>query len=83
MRIVQLTRDLRPWRKGEDAVLPDDLASRLLKSGEATNARPFPPPDVAPATPVGSVSPPVEAPKPDRPARPILHRKNYMTRKGS
>ncbi|HZP88650.1 MAG TPA: hypothetical protein VFB54_17710 [Burkholderiales bacterium] len=50
MKIVTLTRDMRPWRKGQDAVLSDELAKKLLKDGDAQNERPFPPPDVAPAT---------------------------------
>jgi len=83
MRVVQLTRDLRPWHKGQDAVLPDDLAERLLKSGEATNPRPFPPADVAPQKPVGAPVPPVtQATAPTKPTRPTLHRKDYLTRKG-
>lgn len=52
MRIVNMTRDMRPWRKGEDAVLPEDMAAKLVKDGDASNSRPFPPPDVAPARPV-------------------------------
>jgi hypothetical protein len=52
MRVVTLKRDMRPWRAGQDAVLPDDVAAKLIASGEATNQRPFPPPDVAPAIPV-------------------------------
>jgi hypothetical protein len=53
-RIVRITRDMRPWSAGQDAVLPDDLAAKLIKSGEAENSRPYPPPDVAPTVPVGS-----------------------------
>jgi hypothetical protein len=43
MRIVTLTRDMRPWHKGQDAVLPDALAAKLIKAGEATNEREYPP----------------------------------------
>jgi hypothetical protein len=67
MRIVQMTRDLRPWAKGQDAVVPDGVAQKLLKDGDAADSRPFPPPDVAPAVPVG-------------PTRPQTKR-GYMTRK--
>jgi hypothetical protein len=56
-RIVKLTADLRPFRKGEDAVLPDEVAARLIKSGEATNSRPYPPSDVSPAIPVSAAQP--------------------------
>lgn len=67
MKIVKLTKDLHPWREGQDAVLPDELATQVLKSGEATDPRPFPPPDVAPAVPVGKTL--------------TLPRKGYLTRK--
>jgi hypothetical protein len=53
MRIVTLKRDMRPWRAGQDAVVPDAIADMLIKSNEASNPRPFPPPDVAPRVAVG------------------------------
>lgn len=65
MQIVKLTRDMRPWQKGQDVVLPPAIAEKLIANGEAENPRPYPPPDVAPAVPVGV------APQPKR----------YMTRK--
>ncbi len=52
MQIVTLTRDMRPWRSGQDAVLPDEIAAKLVDSGEAKDPRPFPPPDMAPNNPV-------------------------------
>jgi hypothetical protein len=68
MRIVKLTRDMRPsGRAGADIVLPDEKAAELVESGEAEDSRPFPPPDVAPAKPVRA---------------PIPEKKGYMTRKG-
>jgi hypothetical protein len=68
MKIVKLTRDMRPWREGQDAVLPDDLADKLVKAGDAKDSRPFPPQDVAPAVPVV--------------AEPLLKRpRPYFTRK--
>jgi hypothetical protein len=60
---------MRPWQKGADAVLPDELAAQVVKNGEAENSRPYPPPDVAPRVPVGTV---------DTVARP---RRAYLTRK--
>jgi hypothetical protein len=64
MRIVEMTRDMRPWAKGQDAVLSDELAARLLSNDEkhpdgpaAKNSRPFPPPDVAPRVPVTAAAP--------------------------
>lgn len=61
--IVRITKDLHPWRKGQDAVIASDtLAAQLVKSGDAENPRPFPPPDVAPVQTRA-----VEAPK-----RPML-----------
>jgi hypothetical protein len=50
MRIVKITRDLRPFRAGQDAVLDDVLAARLVKDGDASDSRPFPPADVRPAS---------------------------------
>jgi hypothetical protein len=52
MRVVTITRDMKPYRAGQDAVLPDEVAAKLIASGAASNPRPFPPPDVAPAIPV-------------------------------
>jgi hypothetical protein len=69
VRVVELTRDMRPFRKGQDAVVPDDMAAQLVKDGDATKSRPFPPPDVAPQVPVG---------KPTQ----TVTQKRYMTRKG-
>jgi hypothetical protein len=66
MKIVTFTRDMRPWQKGQDAVIPDELAAKVVASGEAENPRPFPPEDVAPAAPVAA---------PPAPAR------RYITRK--
>lgn len=67
-----MTRDMRPWRKGEDAVLPDEMAEKLLKAKEAENPRPYPPPDVAP---------PPEEPPPKKDTPPVLKgTRPYFTR---
>ena len=58
MKIVRMTCDMRPWSKGQDAVLPDDVAKRLIDNKEAEDSRPYPPPDVKPQVPVGSIKPP-------------------------
>jgi len=58
---------MRPWRGGQDAVIPEALAAKLVASGEAKNSRPFPPPDVAPAIPVGTTE--------------VMRPKRYFTRK--
>ena len=42
MKLVELTRDLRPWRAGDSALVPDMVADAMVKAGEAHNARPFP-----------------------------------------
>ncbi len=47
MKIVTLTRDMRPWRAGDRPVIPDAVAERLVANGDATDPRPFPPEDVA------------------------------------
>jgi hypothetical protein len=44
MKLIQLTTDLRPWRRGDDVPVPDDLADKLVASGEAINPRPYPAP---------------------------------------
>lgn len=54
---VTLTSDVRPWRKGDDIHIPPALAAALVKSGEATNPRPFVAPN-APVAPVRSQAPP-------------------------
>ena len=33
--LVTLTRDMRPYRKDDDAALPDDLAQKLIDAGDA------------------------------------------------
>ena len=35
MRIVTMTKDMRPWQAGHDVALPDDIAERLMASGDA------------------------------------------------
>lgn len=64
MQIVTFTRDMRPWRKGQDAVLEDSLVTRLLENKEkhedgpaVENPRPFPPSDVAPTVRVAAPVP--------------------------
>lgn len=43
MKTVDLTCDMRPWRAGDAIHLEDELADRLVATGEAENPRPFPP----------------------------------------
>lgn len=43
MKTVTLTQDLRPWRAGDDVHLEDEVAARLVASGEAENLRAFRP----------------------------------------
>lgn len=50
---VTLTRDLRPWRKGDHIHISPALADALVKKGDASNPRPFVAPN-APAVPVRS-----------------------------
>lgn len=47
MRMVKLTKDMRPWRAGDKVPLATDLADKLILSGEASDAGPWPPADVA------------------------------------
>jgi hypothetical protein len=43
MKLIELTTDLRPWRRGDNVPVPDELADKLVESGEAINPRPYPP----------------------------------------
>lgn len=42
MKSVEMTRDLRPFHRGQRAVLDDTLADALLDSGDATNPEAWP-----------------------------------------
>jgi len=57
MRIVTMIKSLRPFMAGDPAVLPDEMAERLINDGEAKDSRPFPPPDVAPRVAVAAPVP--------------------------
>lgn len=50
MRLVTMTKDLRPYRAGDPAVLSDELAAELIAADPpyAKDSRPYPPPDIAP-----------------------------------
>jgi len=39
MILVELTRDMRPKRAGEDIMLPDGVAEALIATGDAKNPR--------------------------------------------
>jgi hypothetical protein len=67
MRVVRILRNMRPWRAGQDAVLSDELAAKLIAAGDAEDSRPYPPPDVAPRVAVAAPLPPTKG--------------RYMTRK--
>ncbi|HBF30854.1 hypothetical protein [Rhizobium sp.] len=43
MKTVTLTKDLRPWRAGDDIHVEDDVAKSLIASKEAKSMRPFSP----------------------------------------
>jgi len=42
VKIVTITRDMRPYRAGTDYPFPDDVADKLVADGDAKNPRPFP-----------------------------------------
>lgn len=67
MRVVKMTKSMRPYGAGDSAALPDDLAEKLIAAGEAEDSGPFPPPDVAPRVAVAAPLPP--------------HKGRYMIRK--
>jgi hypothetical protein len=68
MLTVTLTKDMRPWRAGDEVPLPDALAEQLVAAGEATGARPFSPE----AAPAAATSAPAPAAAPSK--------RRYMTR---
>lgn len=35
MKLVEFTRDMRPYTKGDTCAVPDEVADRLVKDGEA------------------------------------------------
>lgn len=43
MKTVYLTTDMRPWRAGDEVHVPNEVAERLVRNGEAKNMRPFNP----------------------------------------
>lgn len=43
MKLVTMTRDIRPFQKNHDALLEDTVADRLVASGDARDPRPWPP----------------------------------------
>lgn len=73
MITVTMTRDLRPWRKGDSATVADALAAQMIEKGEAKDPRPFPPPDVAPGSGAPSQAPVDQKPVLSRP-------RDYFTR---
>jgi hypothetical protein len=42
MKLVTLTTDMRGWGRGDNALLPDEVADKLVANGEATNPRRWP-----------------------------------------
>jgi hypothetical protein len=34
-----MTRDMRPWQRGQDVAVPDEVANKLLDDGVADNLR--------------------------------------------
>lgn len=56
MRAVTMTKDMRPWRAGDRIPLPDDVADRLVASGDASDPSPWPG-DGAPFTEMVGVRP--------------------------
>jgi hypothetical protein len=42
MKKVTMTRDMRPFRANDPAVVEDHVADRLVADGDASDARPWP-----------------------------------------
>jgi len=77
MKLVEFTRDMRPYSRGGQALLPDELADRLAQNGEAvlltTPVQPFATSDKPQPAP-----PPVRKPRLLR--RPDLLGQTYLTK---
>jgi hypothetical protein len=41
MKLVEMRVDLKPYHRGKHVPLPDEIADRLVTSGEAVNPRPW------------------------------------------
>ena len=41
MKLVTMTVDLKPYHRGQHVPFPDEVADRLITSGEAINSRPW------------------------------------------
>ncbi len=75
MKLIELTTDLRPWRRGDNVPLPDELADKLVASGEGINPRPF-----TPGTSIAEndiMRPPLQ---PERPPDGKPSRRRYLTK---
>jgi hypothetical protein len=76
MKLIELTTDLRPWRRGDNVPVPDALADILVASGEATNPRPYLPREPSIADLV-ITQPPIQT---DCPADGKPTRRKYLTK---
>ena len=70
MRMLTMTRDMRPYQAGHDYLFPDPAAKQLIDSGEATPAK------AEKATKLAPDPVPAPAPPPTPPAR-----NRYITRR--
>jgi hypothetical protein len=65
MKLVTLTKDLRPWRKNDRVPVPDALADKLVAEGDAVNPEPFTAAHARPGAEVNS------KPRPSLPERAV------------
>lgn len=42
MKMVTMTEDVRPYHRGQDVPMPDEMADKLVASGSAKDPRPWP-----------------------------------------
>lgn len=76
MKLIKLTTDLRPWRRGDDIPVPDDMADKLVASGDAIDPRPYPAREPGIAD-LDIMKPPLQ---PDRPVDGKPSRRKYLTK---
>jgi hypothetical protein len=54
MKLVTFTRDMKPQQAGDQRLVPDDMAARLVAEGSAKDPRDWSPKTAAEPSPVAS-----------------------------
>jgi hypothetical protein len=62
-QIITMTRDMRPWARGDRYIVSDAQAKELVESGAAVNPEPYGPPEDQPSVVAQAVEKVVETAK--------------------